>query len=303
MRAKGLLFKTFSMLDRAGLHVMPKHYYTPIPDCTWLEQNKPLWTGRSSLKGISWDPAAQFAWLKDCCEPYYNEVAGLKSYYSYTQNGSGPGYGEIESQVLHCFVRRYAPPNIIEIGSGVSTMCMLDAAALNQRDGKRVPKITCVEPFPSDSLRKRKEVELIPQFCQQIPLSLFDRLTPGDLLFIDSTHAVKVGSDVMRIYLEIIPHLPAGIFLHIHDIYLPYAYPRDVFTMPYWWQETALLMTLLVNNPKLSVLTCLSALHYDYPQQMQELLTDYRPAPNNEGLAVSANAPGHFPASIWLKTA
>jgi hypothetical protein len=204
---------------------------------------------------------------------------------------------------LHCFVRRHAPANIIEIGSGVSTMCMIEAADLNQRDGKRVPKITCVEPFPSDSLRKRKEVELIPQFCQEIPLTLFDRLTPGDLLFIDSTHAVKVGSDVMRIYLEIIPHLRPGIFLHIHDIYLPYAYPRDVFTMPYWWQETALLMTLLVNNPKLSVLTCLSALHYDYPQQMQKLLTDYQPAPNNEGLAVSANAPGHFPASIWLKTA
>ncbi len=302
MRANGLLFKTFSMLDRAGLHVMPKHYYTPVPDCTWLEQNKTLWTGRSSLKGISWDLAAQFAWLKDCCEPYYGEVAGLKSYYSYTQNGSGLGYGEIESQVLHCFVRRYAPANIIEIGSGVSTMCMLDASALNQRDGKRVPKITCVEPFPSDSLRKRKEVELIPQFCQQIPLSLFHRLTPGDVLFIDSTHAVKVGSDVMRIYLEIIPHLPPGIFLHIHDIYLPYAYPRDVFTKPFWWQETALLMTLLVNNPKLSVLTCLSALHYDYPQQMQKLLTDYRPAPNSEGLALTANAPGHFPASIWLKT-
>jgi hypothetical protein len=303
MRGKRLLFKTFSMLDRAGLHVMPKHYYTPVPDCTWLEENKPLWTGRSSLKGIQWDLAAQFAWLKNCCEPYYAEVAGLKSYNAFTNNGSGPGYGEIESQVLHCFVRRHAPANIVEIGSGVSTMCMLEAAGLNQRDGKRVPKITCVEPFPSDSLKSRKEVELIPQFCQQVPLTLFDRLSPGDLLFIDSTHAVKVGSDVMRIYLEIIPHLPPGIFLHIHDIYLPYAYPRDVFSMPYWWQETAMLMTLLINNPRLSVLTCLSALHYDYPRQMQKLLTDYQPAPNNEGLAVSTTAPGHFPASIWLKTA
>jgi hypothetical protein len=90
-------------------------------------------------------------------------------------------------------------------------------------------------------------------------------LSAGDLLFIDSTHAVKVGSDVVRIYLEIIPHLPAGIFLHIHDVYLPYAYPRDVFSMPYWWQETGLLIALLTNNPRLSVLTCLSALHYVIP--------------------------------------
>jgi hypothetical protein len=301
MRGKRLLFKTFLMLDRAGLHVMPKHYYTPVPDCTWLENNRPLWMGRSSLTGIAWDLASQFAWLKGICEPYYGEVAGLKAYHSFI--GSGPGYGEIESQVLHCFVRRYAPANIVEIGSGVSTMCMIAAAGLNQRDGKGAPRITCVEPFPSDNLRGSREVELIPQFCQQVDLSLFGQLSAGDLLFIDSTHAVKVGSDVLRIYLEIIPQLPPGIFLHIHDIYLPYAYPRNVFSMPYWWQETAMLTALLINNPKLSVLACLSALHYDYPEQLQKLLTDYRPAPNNEGLAVSRPALGHFPASIWLQTA
>lgn len=301
MRGKRLLFKTFLILDRAGLHLMPKHYYTPVPDCTWLENNRPLWIGRSSLSGIRWDLAAQFAWLKGVCEPYYGEVSGLKSYHSFRQ--SGPGFGEIESQVLHCFVRRYTPANIIEIGSGVSTMCMIEAAGLNHRDGKPVPRITCVEPFPSDKLCSSKQVELIPQLCQEVPLSLFDRLSAGDLLFIDSSHAVKVGSDVLRIYLEIIPYLPPGIFLHVHDIYLPYAYPRNVFSMPYWWQETAMLMALLINNPKLSVLTCLSALHYDYQEELQKLLTDYRPAPNNEGLEVSSSTPGHFPASIWLQTA
>jgi hypothetical protein len=311
MRGKELLFKTFSMLggkrlfftmiNRAGFDVVPKHYYSPVPDCTWLEKNRLLWIGRSSLTGIPWDLAAQLAWLKGVCEPYYGEVAGLKSYYSFI--GSGPGYGEIESQILHCFVRRYAPANIIEIGSGVSTICMIEAAGLNQRDGKRVSRITCVEPFPSDKLRSRKEIELIPKFCQQVPLSLFDRLSAGDLLFIDSTHAVKVGSDVLRIYLEIVPYLPPGIFLHVHDIYLPYAYPREVFSTRYWWQETAMLMALLINNPKLAVLTCLSALHYDYPEQLQKLLTDYRPAPNDEGLAVSPSTPGHFPSSTWLRTA
>ena len=182
-------------------------------------------------------------------------------------------------------------------------MCMIEASGLNRRNGKCSPRIICVEPLPSEDLRSRKEVELIPQVCQKVPLLLFDRLSAGDLLFIDSTHAVKVGSDVLRIYLEIIPRLPAGVFIHIHDIYLPYAYPRNVFTMPYWWQETSILMALLINNPKLSVLACLSALHYDLPEELQKLLTDYDPAPNNEGLEVSASAPGHFPASIWLQTA
>ncbi len=300
MRGKRLLYKTFSMLDRAGLHVLPKHYYTPVPDCTWLENNRPLWMGRSSLAGIPWDLAAQFGWLKDVCEPSYSEVAGLESYRSFT--GSGPGFGAIESQVLHCFIRRFAPAKIIEIGSGVSTMCMLQAASLNQRDGKPASSVTCVEPFPSDKLRN-SQVELIPQLCQEVSLSLFDRLSAGDFLFIDSSHAVKVGSDVLRIYLEIIPRLPPGVFLHIHDIFLPYAYPPTVFSMPYWWQETALLMALMVGNPRLSVLACLSALHYDYTEQLRGLLTDYRPARHDEGLEVSPSDPGHFPASIWLLTA
>lgn len=107
----------------------------------------------------------------------------------------------------------------------------------------------------------------------------------------------------MRIYLEIIPRLPPGVFLHIHDIYLPYAYPRNVFSRPFWWQETALLLALLVNNPRLKVLACLSALHYDYAQQMQALLPDYRPAPNREGLQVADDPSRHFPCSIWLQTA
>ena len=301
MRGKQILFKLMLALDRMGLHVLPKHYYTPVPDLAWLDKNRSSWMGRSSLKGIEWDLPKQFEWLKNTCESHYNEVAGLESYSSFVEGGSGPGYGPIESQVLHCFIRSHAPARIIEIGSGVSTMCMLQAAALNQRDGIRIPNITCVEPFPSKNLRQNKKIELVPKICQEVPLSLFESLSSGDLLFIDSSHALKVGSDVARIYLEIIPNLPPGVTIHIHDIYLPYLYPRDVFSMPYWWQETALLAALLVNNQRLSVLSCLSALHYDYPDHLQRLFTDYRPAMNNEGLAAGPTA-GHFPASLWLQT-
>ncbi|HEX5236182.1 MAG TPA: class I SAM-dependent methyltransferase [Silvibacterium sp.] len=303
MQGKHLLLQAFSALDRAGLHVIPKHYYSPVPDCAWLRRNQPLWTRRSSLTGIHWDLAEQFSWLADICEPYYAEVSGLKFYNLLTQNRSGPGYGPVESQVLHCFIRTYAPAGIVEIGSGVSTMCMLEAARLNQRDGKRESKITCVEPFPSEKLRSSNEIHLLPQLCQQVPASYFEHLSGGDLLFIDSTHAVKVGSDVLRIYLEIVPRLPAGVFIHIHDIFLPYAYPRNVFTRPFWWQETALLIALLVNNSKLKVLSCLSALHYDYAPQMQALMSDYLPARDNEGILVSDEPSGHFPSSIWLQTA
>jgi hypothetical protein len=62
----------------------------------------------------------------------------------------------------------------------------------------------------------------------------------GDLLFIDSSHAVKTGSEVLRIYLEIIPGLPAGVYVHVHDINLPYLYSRDALSAYYASQETAL---------------------------------------------------------------
>ena len=303
MQRKEVFFKAFTTFDRAGIHLLPKHYYSPVPDCAWLEQHVPLWAGRSSLTGIHWDLGEQFSWLKAICGTYSAEVSGLGTYNRFAQNGSGLGYGPIESQVLHCFVRACEPRQIIEIGSGVSTMCMLEASRLNRRDGKRESKITCVEPHPSEHLRSSNEIELVPQLCQQVPPSFFMKLSAGDLLFIDSSHAVKVGSDVLRIYLEVLPSLPPGVFVQIHDIFLPYAYPRNVFTRPFWWQETALLIALLVNNPKLTVLTCLSALHYDYPQQMQALLPDYRPAPNNEGMAISDGPGSHFPCSIWLQTA
>jgi Methyltransferase domain len=302
MNTKEFVFKAFRVFERAGIHILPRHYYTPIPDSTWLDQNRSLWMGRSSLTGIGWDLPEQLAWLKETCTPYYPEVAGLSYYRALAQKASGPGYADIESQVLHCVMRRFAPAQVLEIGSGASTLCMLEASKLNQRDGKTPTKITCVEPYPSENLRRLSEIKLIPQFCQEVPLSVIDQLGKGDLLFIDSSHAVRVGSDVMRIYLEMIPRLPAGVLIQIHDIYLPYAYPRTVFTRPFWWMETALLMALLINNPKIRVLGCLSALHYDYPQEMRQVLSDYTPAPNDEGLPPGKTEGGHFPSSVYLQT-
>ena len=303
LSAKDILFKSFLFFDRAGIHALPKHYYSPLPDCDWLQNNRPLWTGRSSLTGITWDLVDQFAWLKQTCAPHYGEVAGPAYYRALSEDGAGPGFAEIEAQVLHCFMRQFAPERVIEIGSGVSTLCMLNATRRNEEEGLPISSIKCVEPFPSGKLKSLKTIELIPQLCQQVPITLFDELGLGDMLFVDCSHSVKIGSDVLRIYLEIIPRLAAGVFIHIHDIYLPYAYPRTVFGRPWWWTETAMLMALLVNNPKIRVLSCLSALHYDYPEEMQAVLTDYHPQPNDEGLAVSPAAAGHYPSSLWLQTA
>jgi predicted O-methyltransferase YrrM len=293
--AKGLSARLFVGLDRVGLHVLPKHFYTPVPDIAWLRHNRPLWQEPLSPY---WNLDEQLAWLRKICAPYYNEVAGLGIYRNIARAGFGPGYGPIESQVLHCFIRSERPHQVIEIGSGASTAAMLHASSLNTEP----TYITCIEPFPKPHFRRLEGITHIHALCQEVDLSLFDQLGAGDLLFIDSSHAVKIGSEVPRIYLEIIPKLKPGVFIHIHDIYLPYLYPRDALSSYFGWQETVLVQALLTHNRHLRLLCSESALHYHCPDVLARVLPDYRPQANDFGLG-RPDDDGHFPSSLWLQTA
>ncbi|MGB2886307.1 MAG: class I SAM-dependent methyltransferase [Candidatus Acidiferrales bacterium] len=299
-----LWFGIFLLSERLGVHVLPKNFYTPIQDYRWLEKNKEVWIGRAPLNGIAWNLDQQLEWLEEICGPYYHEVAGLAFFNQSGAREWGPGFGAIESQVLHCLVRNKAPARIVEIGSGQSTVCMLNASGLNVREGRSVAHITCIDPYPRKSLQGVEHITLIKQPCQAVPDTVFSQLRSGDLLFIDSSHAVKVGSDVIRIYLKIIPSLPAGVFVHIHDMNLPYLYTRSTLSAYFHTnsQETALLTALLTDNKRLSILASLSALHYDRTREMKRLLSDYEPQANIEGLCPSYPVKGHFPSSTWLLT-
>jgi hypothetical protein len=301
--ASRLSYRAFFALEHMGLHLLPKHYYTPIADYSWLQKNPDAWMGRAHLTGVHWDLDEQLGWLQEICESHYHEVKGLDWHRKLRTGGWGVwGYGPIESQVLHCFVRRQAPDTVIEIGSGISTACVLRASHMNEREGRRRPKIVSVEPFPTPKLREQEEVTLIEEVCQKVPGSVFDDLKAGDLLFIDSSHTVKLDSELLRIFLDIVPSLRPGVFIHVHDIYLPYLYMREALSNYYDWQETSLVLALLKNNSHLSVECCMSALHYDRPKEMAGLLTNYRPQANVEGLRADKKGKGHFPCSLWLRT-
>ncbi len=299
-----LWFRAFLLFERLGVHVLPKNFYTPIQDFHWLENNKEAWIERARLDGIGWNLDDQLQWLTEICRPYYHEVSGLQFFEDSSAREWGPGFGPIESQVLHCFMRSKVPARIVEVGSGQSTVCMLNASKLNVQDRRPETLITCIDPYPRKSLQGVDNITILKRPCQLAPRSIFSHLERGDLLFIDSSHAVKVGSDVIRIYLNIIPSLPAGVFIHIHDINLPYLYSRSTLSAYFHTnsQETALLAALLTNNQRLSLLASLSALHYDRPQWLKHLLADYEPQGNIHGLCPSYPAQGHFPSSTWLVT-
>lgn len=97
-------------------------------------------------------------------------------------------------------------------------------------DGKL--RCTFVEPDPSRLLAmlgdaERNAIDLIPTTLQQVPLPAFAALRANDVLFIDSTHVSKAGSDVNYLFFDILPALASGVYVHFHDVFFPFEYPKE----------------------------------------------------------------------------
>ena len=308
-RLKKKLMRVFLSIHklgiRFGIYILPVHYYAAVPNILELEKTKDVWAKKSELPGISIDLNEQANNLRTICLPYRNEYAGNKVYRAY-----GPGYGYIEAQALHAVIRHYKPRRVIEVGSGASTYCTLSALEMNKNEMGLASEITCIEPYPSDRLKalaeKKAEIKLIPQKVQTVPFQVFSSLEEADILFIDSTHTVKPGSDVNYLILEVLPRLHKGVIVHFHDIYLPYDYRRSVLQTFYHWSETSLLRAFLIFNDKSKIIFCLSHLHYDFKNVLKEVFPEYDPQSDNNGLTDEKYKPfenisKHFPASIYIQ--
>lgn len=300
-RAKELLFSFHRFGLRLGIIVLPNHYYVDFPDIGRLAKTVDLWAKPSHLTGVEIDLDRQVTQLREICGQFAGEVEGNPYYTTAVSTDCGPGYGYIEAEALHCVVRSIKPKRIIEVGSGVSTYCMLQAIARNETRCT----ITCIEPYPSRWL-KSADVTLVEKPVQAAPLELFESLGEGDLLFIDSSHTVKTGSDTNFLILEVLPRLNPGVVIHLHDIFLPYDYPRDALRTFFQWQETALLHAFLIGNSNVEILFCLSQLHYDRPEVVEEVFSEYRAQPTKDGLRRAGEplfdeADDHFPSSIYLR--
>lgn len=287
----------------AGLHlgimVLPKHYYVPIPDLHELRRTRSRWARRSAMYGVHVDLDGQVRELHRLVLPFEEEYRGNDAFHSATAGACGPGFGYIEAQALHGVIRGLKPRRVIEIGSGVSTYCMLAASGYNAVEGAPA-QITCIEPYPSPWL-KGAPVALMRERVEDVDAAVFDELDEGDLLFVDSTHTVRTGGDVVRIVLEILPRLRPGVVVHFHDIYFPYDFQRDADRSIFQWMETALLHAFLIDNARASILFCLSHLHYDRPDVLRRVFPEYTPEADADGLRVERHeTQQHFPSSLYL---
>ena len=303
---KLLLRRLFRVMSRLGLHVTPVHYYSAIPDVLRLERTAAQWNKPSAMPGITSDLDAQLEACERICRPYQGEFAGAPHYRAGTVRGVGPGFGYIESQALHGVVRHVKPSTILEVGSGVSSYCMLQALVANG-----VPAtLRCIDPYTRGVLASPCEevrLEVVAQPVEHVSVAEFERLGEGDLLFIDSSHAVKAGGDVNFLILEVLPRLKPGVWVHFHDIHFPYDFPRDLLLNHTFYNETSLLRAWLTDNPRVEIVFCLSQLHYGRTDGLRAIFPDYQPQPGDGGLVAKGARPfrqdtRHFPSSIYLRT-
>jgi predicted O-methyltransferase YrrM len=160
-------------------------------------------------------------------------------------------YASPDAEVLYTMVRLHKPRRIIEVGSGNSTLLFRQAIT----DGGLSTRLVSIDPFPRREIARHAD-EVIRERVEALESGqLFSRLEQNDILFIDSSHEIKVGNDVLHLFLNVLPSLSPGVIVHTHDIFLPFNYPQEWMVEHRWnWTEQYLLQALLQGSWEFEVL-------------------------------------------------
>jgi predicted O-methyltransferase YrrM len=235
----------------------PGHYYSPIVDPSTIGEyvEKQFRQEPGDIKGIRLDEDAMVRFWKENAEfikntPFSEHDDGANRYYYHDIYPYG------DAMTLRAMIAHFRPKNVIEVGSGFSSACMLDAA---DHVGLRDFAMTCIDPDAArlrSLLREadRSRVEIVEGLVQDLPASTFSKLEENDILFIDSSHVLKTGSDVHYELFSILPSLNKGVLIHFHDIHFPFEYPRpSLFEHNISWNEIYALRAFLMYNSAFEV--------------------------------------------------
>lgn len=297
-RGKRGLAVAFRTLQRAGVDVLPRHFYSSIPDVRHLRETR-RWRAPRSFVGVAGaEIPDQLDFLRSLVTPEVSErLARGGVHENACRRNGAPGYGPVEADVLYAFTHSKRPRRVIQVGAGVSTAVMLEAAA----DARHPIQITAIDPYPTDFL-DAAGIDLTAEEAQDVPVEKLADLDEGDLLFIDSTHTVKPDSEVNLLVLEVLPRLRQGVWVHFHDVTFPYDYQRDILEPPlFFWSESTLVHAFLIGNERFRIAASLSMLHYGAPAELGRFFPYYRPEPSDDGLTVG-RSDLDFPSSLYLRT-
>lgn len=229
----------------------PGHFYSPIPNIEDIKKNEAtIFNIPDQVLGINLNTESQLE-LFDELKKYYhelpfceNKIDNLRYYY----NNDAYSYGD--AIIYYSMIRNLRPKKVIEIGIGYSSCVLLDTNEYFFDDS-----ISCsfIDPYPEVLLSLLKDhdtskINLINKKLQDVDINLFKDLSKGDILFIDSTHVSKVNSDVNYIFSKILPNIKKGVYIHFHDIFYPFEYPKNWIYQGWYWNECYMLKCFLQYN-------------------------------------------------------
>jgi hypothetical protein len=284
------------LLRKMGILVARRNdYYSPLPDKDDLIKHQQRWSKTSELVGVRFDlnELKQSLFL---LKKHLNECPSYQEHHALKNAGFGPGIPWVDAMTLYGMVRHYKPKNLLEVGSGLSTYYASLAAERNAAEGCET-KICCIEPYPFNKLRTVDGIRLIESLLQDVDVSLFSALGPGDILFIDSSHVLKIDGDVAAIYLEILPRLSKGVIVHIHDVHFPFntPYPPEYWVVqadwPMYWNEAMVVQAFLCFNERFRIIQSTPLLRFFEPEILAAAIPDYA--------TISAD-PNAF-SSLWIE--
>lgn len=282
--------EAYQLFQRHGFQVVRNHYYSALPDTGSFDER--WWT---SIPYQSAFARIQKADTETIFSNILKWSQDLQSLPREAQSGfywNNDMFPPLDAIVLYGMLREYRPRQLVEIGSGLSTQIALMAASQSQT------KITCIEPYPAPSLLALEPTlkALIKLPVQQAPMDVFTSLQAGDFLFIDTTHTVKLGSDVNYLIFNVLPQIKPGVYIHIHDIFLPYEYPKRWYDeISIFWNEQYLVLAYLLENPNIEILLPNYWLSHKYKEMLKERFVDF------DIWGLTNNLGGASGASLWLR--
>lgn len=305
MNARAKLRPTIVAVHRTlsfmGIHILPRHYYSSFADLNDLQSRQKEWAYPSAMPGVGGALESQVSCLRELSE-YLKEINPHELYDRAKRSSHGPGFSHVDGAILYAFLRKQQPTKVIEVGAGVSSLIIEETRSRNEKKFEH----WVIDPSPGKGLLDHSHINLLTQRVQRTDLSVFTQLRSGDLLFIDSTHTVRPGSDVNYLILEVLPRLSEGVIVHFHDINFPYDYQPDLFETLFQWSEASMLRAFLIQNDRWKILLSLSMIYHSARMELERLLPGLRPAPVNKGLLACSLASVrsgafHIPGSTFIR--
>ncbi len=276
-----------------GFDLVKRHFYSPVPDFDNIPDG--YWERRSELGGLDFDTGRQLEFIERELVPHLADFnpprdRGPEAGF-YLDNGT---YGPVDAEVLYAMVRGGKPKRVIEIGSGFSSLVIGAALGANRAEGAEA-EYEIIDPYPGSASHDmggekalREVADLRVESVLDVPVEHFKSLGAGDILFVDATHTVKVGSDVNRVVLDVLPELNPGVSIHFHDVFLPREYPRRwVETEEWYWAEQYLLQAFLAFNDSFEILLAANTLSRDHSERLAEL--------------IPSSVSGAPPLALWIR--